>query len=84
MSHNQKKELNIKLKEDRLKMCLWWTQDVWPRFLSRKDVLFQVLAVWSVGSLQLSASSELRRVASPKNMQFSWAAHVQRPVTVGV
>ena len=51
-------------------MCLWWTQDVWPRFLSRKGVLFQVLAVWSVGSLQLSASSELHRVASPKNMLF--------------
>lgn len=70
MSHNQKEELNIKQKEGRLKVCLWWTQDVWPRLLSRKDVLFQMLAMWSVGSFQLSASSQLHRAALPKNMLF--------------
>ena len=41
-----------------------------PDSFQRKDVLFQMLAMWSVGSLQQSASSQLHSVASPKNMLF--------------
>lgn len=47
----------MKQKEGRLKVGLWWTGDVQPRSVSKKDVLAQMLAVWSVESLQLSAPS---------------------------
>jgi len=84
MSHNQKKELNIKQKEGRLKVCLWWTQDVWPRLLSKEGCV--VPNAGNVVCRKPSAVSFFSATQSCLTQEHAlpWAAHIQRPVTVGI